>query len=242
MVQKSTNTRPVIDEPGTPFAPASQGPTVSQDPTAVAVSLRRLRLPHLASGIITGAAVLFFCFHRLGVNSLGKGDETLYALATQGTAHSEHWWLPMWNSKPYFMTAPLKLWLNMLVIHVLGESNVSYRLIDALSGCGTFLLLYLFALDLFHDRRVSILSVFTLLGCNSYIHLHGPRQGVLDSLLLFFTTLTIYAGWRILSRLERYGSTANARAYDAGIGWAVLSGIGLGLGFMTKSAGSDRRS
>jgi len=137
------------------------------------------------------------------------------------------------------MTAPLKLWLNLISVSILGESNFSYRFVDALSGCGTFLVMYLFALALFSDRRIGVLSIFALLGCRNYIFLHGPRQGVLDSPLLFFTTVAMYAGWRILARHEApdpkvkllFDPVEKAGEW----GWAVLGGLALGLGFMTKS-------
>ncbi|MFN8392728.1 MAG: phospholipid carrier-dependent glycosyltransferase [Bdellovibrionota bacterium] len=187
--------------------------------------------------LLPAVTVLFFCLFRLNDRSLGSGDESLYALATQGTAQSSHWWLPMWNGKPYFMTAPLKLWLNLIAIAVFGESNFSYRVMDALSGCGTFLVMYLFALDMTRDRRVGAIAVAALLGSTSYMFLHGPRQGVLDSVLLFFTVVATYSGWKIVQRVETTPIRPDGCAIDRvhAMGWAVLGGLSIGLGFMTKS-------
>ena len=177
----------------------------------------------------------FICFWNVGERSTGVPDEVTHMRVTQEMFTSGHWWQPTIAGKPYYEKPPFKMWLSRIPTTLLGESNFSYRFIDALSGVGTCFVLYLFAHLLFSSRWIGLIAVFTLLGCNTYILRHGVRAGVQDSFMIFLSTLALYLGWQIVSRPLSPGFDAASFGRSARK-QAVLGGIAVGLAVLTKSA------
>ena len=95
-------------------------------------------------------------------------------------------------------------------------ADATLRLAPVVSGVGLILLLLLLA-DGLGRQAVAWAAIFT---ASSPAMVFYSRYFIHEMLLLFFTALTLGAGWR-------YAQTRSAR-------WAVLSGTGLGLMLATK--------
>lgn len=183
----------------------------------------------------------FICFWDLGGRSFGVPDEVVEVQAGQEMFLSGRWWLPTLNGEPFFDKPPFKMWLSALPVSLFGASNFSYRFIDALAGVLTILLTYFFARRLFSSRLTGLISVLAFLGSEVYITYHGVRTAVQDSLLVFLSTVVMYAGWRVVApvlesgkrRLELVSFPQDGRS----IFWGVLGGIACGFAVFSKSAG-----
>lgn len=184
--------------------------------------------------------LIFICFTNLGDHSVSHVDEMAHIGVIQEMKLSGNWWQPTLYGKPYFHKPPFKLWLSLLFTLIFGESNFSYRFLDALAGAGTVLLTYVFGRHLFHSRIVGILSALLLLGCRAYILDHTVRHAVQDSLLVFLTTLTLYCAWNFLERLSEVPNLAEGRRQHLlhprqSHFWMVAGGVVMGLAAFTKN-------
>ena len=95
-------------------------------------------------------------------------------------------------------------------------ADATLRLAPVVCGVGLILLLLLFA-DGLGRAAVAWAAIFTAISPAMVFY---SRYFIHEMLLLFFTALTMGAGWR-------YAQTRSAR-------WAALTGAGLGLMFATK--------
>src|SRR5437762_10674999 len=95
-------------------------------------------------------------------------------------------------------------------------ADATLRLAPVVSGVGLIVLLLLLA-DGLGREAVAWAAIFTAVSPAMVFY---SRYFIHEMLLLFFTALTLGAGWR-------YAQTRSAR-------WAVLTGAGLGLMFATK--------
>jgi len=95
-------------------------------------------------------------------------------------------------------------------------ADATLRLAPVVCGVGLILLLLLLA-DGLGRQAVAWAAIFTAISPAMVFY---SRYFIHEMLLLFFTALTLGAGWR-------YAQTRSAR-------WAVLTGAGLGLMFATK--------
>jgi len=144
-------------------------------------------------------------------------DEAVNALRL-----APHWQPDPWRYDPdehhgptlYYCTRPL-LWLSG-ARDLTQVSEVTLRLLPAVCGTGMILLLGLLADGL--GRKATLWA--GLLTALSPALVFYSRNYIHEMLLAFFTLLTLAAGWRYL----RSGR----------VGWAALTGAGLGLMFATK--------
>lgn len=180
---------------------------------------------------------LYICFYNLGSGSFGVPDESSHVQAIQSMKTTGVWWLPRVGTVRYFNKPPFKMWLTLIPITLLGESNFSYRIIDGLLGVGTTALLVIWGLVLFRSPAVGAIAALTLLGCKAYVFTHGIRSAVQDGMLMFLTTFAMLAGWQFFAGMgvggdngETFGRQSIARRYAH---WAL--GIAVGLAVYTKT-------
>ncbi|MCK4342010.1 MAG: TIGR03663 family protein [Phycisphaerae bacterium] len=133
----------------------------------------------------------------------------------------------------YYLTFP-SVWLS-------GASDwtqttmATYRIIPVAFGVGLILLLLLVIDGLGRSAAISA----GLLAAVSPAMVFYSRYYIQETLLVFFTFLVIAAGWRALRastafhKSHGYGETRELRR-AAGVGWALLAGVGLGLMHATK--------
>jgi uncharacterized protein (TIGR03663 family) len=114
----------------------------------------------------------------------------------------------------HYATVPF-LWLSG-ARHAEDVSDSTLRVAPVVSGVGLILLLLLLV-DGLGRPAVAWASIFIAISPAMVFY---SRYFIHEMLLVFFTALTLGAGWR-------YSQTRSAR-------WAVLTGMGLGLMFATK--------
>src|SRR4029453_15764320 len=130
--------------------------------------------------LVLVAAPLFLW--NLGRPSL-MGDEGFFAEAARGAAGDGHWLPLTLRGETFISHPPLKVWLQALVYLVVGESELSSRLVDVVAGMAALLLVFRFGRQVF-DRGTGFLAALVLLTAHGYVFDHGVRAGVLDSLLV----------------------------------------------------------
>ena len=167
---------------------------------------------------------LFFSFYNLGAYSISiHSDEIIHVRVVQDMYQSGKWWLPMHGSHPYFNKPPLKMWLSLIPLSFLGETNFSYRFIDGFACFGTAIATFLIA-----RRRLSNLSasiaVILLLGSPILMFgRHGFRHATQDGFLVFVSVLALGLYWLQVNSKVKKSSTA------------VFIGFLIGCGVLTKS-------
>ena len=136
------------------------------------------------------AAVLFF----VGLGSLGltDRDEGRNAEAGRGMFETGNYISPTFNYEPRFAKPVLVYWLMTLSYHAFGVSEFAARFPSALFGIGLILLQYLF-LTRCRGPVIGLFGAAMLLLNLEIIGL--SRMALTDSVLIFFTTLSLYGFW-----------------------------------------------
>jgi 4-amino-4-deoxy-L-arabinose transferase-like glycosyltransferase len=188
----------------------------------------------------------FICFFRLDDFSFHHVDESTHVRVTQEMLHGGDWKNPAAFGKPYYNKPPFKMWLSLFPVTILGESNFSYRFLDALCGLATALLLYGFSRIVFRSRIMGIFSALSLLGCKSYLFNHGVRNANQDSMLVFLLSVALMSAWFFLNAIKARDRNFSSRTWQ-GQGWqrygwqgriwkyAIIGGVAVGCSVLTKN-------
>ena len=195
------------------------------------------RHPAVTDGLLILLFAGWFCFYNLDNGSFSS-DETLSVRTTQSILETgDLFHLSLGGLKSYYGKPPLKMWLNALAVLAFGESNFSYRFVDALFGLATCFLVYFIALRLFTSRIAGLVAVAGLLGCETYLILHGVRRSVQDSMLVFFFTVGMWLAWLILVRLspEHARSHPGTSVRNEQYRLAIFLGLFIGIAAFTKT-------
>jgi 4-amino-4-deoxy-L-arabinose transferase-like glycosyltransferase len=155
---------------------------------------------------------------------LRSWDESLYAHRVLAVVSEGHWLdqtafavRGLWTSAH----PPLWIWAMALSASVFGLSELSLRLPSLLASLATCVLLYRLATALTGTSRVGWLALAVYLAVPYITDL--TRRAQLDGGVLFFMTLSIYL----------FCTPAPGRAP---VSRALLSGVALGLGLLSKLA------
>lgn len=176
------------------------------------------------------AGVSFLLFHNLGSHSISlRSDEVVYARVTQGIVQSGDFWNLNHGSAPFYHKPPLKFIVGSIAPMIFGESNLTYRIADAVIGLLCFIAVLLLSYALFRNHLVSILSVvLTASSLELMIEAHSFRRATLDGLLVLLSLCAAMISWEMVST-----QTSRSRIYVR----AVELGIILGGCILTKSVG-----
>jgi len=136
------------------------------------------------------AAVLFF----VGLGSLGltDRDEGRNAEAGREMFETGNYVSPTFNYEPRFAKPVFVYWLMTLSYHAFGVNEFAARFPSALFGLGLILLQYLF-LTRCRGPVIGLFGAAMLLLNLEIIEL--SRMALTDSVLIFFTTLSLYGFW-----------------------------------------------
>ena len=136
------------------------------------------------------AAVLFF----VGLGSLGltDRDEGRNAEAGREMFETGNYISPTFNYEPRFAKPVFVYWLMTASYHLFGVSEFAARFPSALFGLGLILLQYLF-LTRCRGPVIGLFGAAMLLLNLEIIGL--SRMALTDSVLIFFTTLSLYGFW-----------------------------------------------
>jgi 4-amino-4-deoxy-L-arabinose transferase-like glycosyltransferase len=150
---------------------------------------------------------------------LVEPDESRYAEIAREMQTTGDWIMPTLNRQNYIDKPPLLYWLVAGSFGFFGTSEWAARLVPAVSALATVLATFVFGSRLV-GRRAAFLSACALALMPGFA-ICG-RFLVLDSLLAWWVTAALFAGYRAIQ-----GSRVFA-------GWWVISAACCGLGVLTK--------
>lgn len=129
-------------------------------------------------------------FWRLGNNYLSNWDEAWYADVSRHMVETGNLFTPTFNGRPFFDKPPLYYWLSSIAMWIFGISEWSVRIVSAIAGLGTVVLVYLIGSRIFLDRFAAYSSGLILISTIGF--LYRARTGNMDTLLAFGILLTIW--------------------------------------------------
>lgn len=168
--------------------------------------------PLVALLVVCG--LLFFV--GIGERTLWESDEARYGEIAREMVVSGDWVTPRLNEIKYFEKPPLTYWLTAISIKIFGVNALAVRLVPALFGTLTVLLIY-FLGRLWWDWRTGFAAALIL--ATSLMFLMLSRVVLVDMVMCCGVVLAIY------------GFAAHARGYAHGI-WAFWTG--LAVAFLSK--------
>src|SRR3989339_494491 len=160
----------------------------------------------------------FLYFFQLGFSSAWDQDEGQMFAATLEMVKSGEYLTPHLNSAIYFHKPPLYAWLTAILFKLFGFTEFWGRFWAAIFGIMGVGLTYLFGKALYNER-VGLLSALIIAVSPLYIIL--ARMGLVDILLTFFITLSLYFFYLA------YKNPADKK-------WLYLFYAAMALGTMTK--------
>ena len=117
-------------------------------------------------------------------------DEARLAHSALEMNHTHNWIVTtidgqpdMWNTKP-----PLLIWIQALMIGLLGVGELAIRLPSALAALAVVIMLYFFFTKKFKTPLLGIITVAVLITSHGFVAVHGTRTGDYDSLLTLLMT------------------------------------------------------
>jgi len=147
--------------------------------------LTRALLPWL---LLAAFASALFSF-GIGSYPLTDRDEALYSEVARECLDTGDWLTLHWQGKPWFIHAPLAMWVQATGFEVLGVSERTARLPSVLFGVGLVLLTAALGSRLF-GRRVGFAAALIL--ATSPLFFIIARMAILDMTFAFFVALSIY--------------------------------------------------
>jgi 4-amino-4-deoxy-L-arabinose transferase-like glycosyltransferase len=157
----------------------------------------------------------------IGLRDPSPPDEPRFVLAAQHMVASGNWLLPYRGSEVYSHKPPPFMWAQALAYLAVGDWRIAFLLPSLLAALGTLWLVWDLAARLWRPA-VAPYAAFALL-LSLQFGLQGKRAQI-DMLLVFFTTLALWALLRALL-------CAPARR----LWW--LGGLAAGFGTITKGVG-----
>jgi len=174
---------------------------------------------HRAHLVLLLALSLLLFFLGLGSLGLTDRDEGSNAEAAREMVETGDWVSPTLNYQPRFAKPVFIYWMMGGAYRLFGASEFTARLHSALFGVALIALQYLF-LSRLRGPTVGLLGALMLLLNVEMVAL--GRMALTDSVLIFFTTLSLYGFW--------LGLHGEGRARHAI--WLLY--LGMGLGTLTK--------
>ncbi len=142
-------------------------------------------------GLLLALCGILF-FWNLGALGLTDRDEGRNAEAGREMLETGDWMSPTFNYEPRYAKPVLVYWLMSASYKTFGVSEFAARFPSALFGLGLVLMLYLFLTRL-RDANTALLAALMLALNLQMIGLN--RMALTDSVLIFFTTLSLVAFW-----------------------------------------------
>jgi len=147
---------------------------------------------HLSPVLVLLALACLLCFLGLGSLGLTDRDEGSNAEAAREMVESGNWITPTLNGEPRFAKPAFVYWLMSLAYLVFGVSEWTARLPSAIFGVALILLQYWF-LARVRGPLHGLLGAAMLLLNVEVVAI--SRLALTDSVLIFFTTLSLFSFW-----------------------------------------------
>lgn len=166
--------------------------------------------------IIVSIFVLFFYLGERHLLSSGESRAGEIAIEMMQTGN---YLIPQLNEEILLTKPPLFHWMIIACYKIMGINEFSSRFISAVSGVLTILLVYLIGLRFWGKDKAFLAGLILL---TSPIFFWEARCARIDSLLLFFITLSMYFFWRGYEK------------YPNGRHFFVFMFISMGFGALAK--------
>jgi 4-amino-4-deoxy-L-arabinose transferase-like glycosyltransferase len=167
-------------------------------------------------------AVLLLAAPQAALLPLIDRDEPRFAEAAREMIQSGNFVVPHFNNVPRYDKPPLIYWCQALAYEVFGENAFAARLPSLLATALTAVLIYTWGVRLGRGW-IGLAAALCYAFCLQTMQ--QGRVATADALLIFFMTLTAFAGWLIVR--PRSGARAPFACY------AVLA-LGFSGGFLAK--------
>ena len=157
-----------------------------------------------------------------------KSDEVIHLRVTQEMYHSGDLLNPTYNGDAYYNKPPFKMWLAQIPLHMFGESDWSYRILDSCLGIVLITLVLIFSNQVLGSIYPGFIAGFILLLSKELIGgPHGFRRGTQDTLLLVLLTASYILLWEILYDKKNYKKKEMAFCILVGLACLTKSIAGL---------------
>jgi len=180
------------------------------------------------TGAIVFLAVLVLSIPQAALLPLLDRDEPRFAEASREMLQSGNYIVPTFNHAPRYAKPPFIYWCQTLSYRIFGESPFAARLPSLLATAGTALLLFLWG-SRFGYKTIGLIAAFSYAFCLQTMQ--QGRVATADALLIFFMTLTGYAGWKLIGLSRSDTLPENKRHWNY---WGTILAIGFGGGFLAK--------
>ncbi len=165
-------------------------------------------------------------------------DETRYAEIPREMLATGNWVLPQLNFQPYYDKPPLLYWLCAISFQLFGVSETSARLVPALASLATLASTMFFGSRIF-GRRIGLTAGIVLMLSVGFAF--TSRYLLLDGVLALFVSLSLFTAYESIARVKRGRGGASDRPHSSDpllghvrLGWWIVSGVFIGLAFLTK--------
>jgi len=167
-------------------------------------------------------AVLLLAAPQAALLPLIDRDEPRFAEAAREMIQSGNFVVPHFNNVPRYDKPPLIYWCEAAAYAIFGQNAFAARLPSLLATAATAVLIYTWGVRLGRGW-IGLAAALSYSFCLQTVQ--QGRVATADALLIFFMTLTAFAGWLIVR--PRPGTSAPFACY------AVLA-LGLAGGFLAK--------
>jgi 4-amino-4-deoxy-L-arabinose transferase-like glycosyltransferase len=170
-----------------------------------------------ATAIVCLGLLLLPLFVRPAASSVWDANEAFYVQTPREMVESGDWLRPTFNGQPRLNKPPLSYWVVAVPYRLFGVDLVWARLVMALAGTGSVLLLYVLGRQLL-DPAAALVGA--ALFATTFRFLIVSRRLLIDALLLFLILAAVVA-------FVHWARTGRRAPF-------LLMCLALGLGFLTK--------
>jgi 4-amino-4-deoxy-L-arabinose transferase-like glycosyltransferase len=151
-------------------------------------------------------------------------DEPRFAEATREMRQSGNIVVPTFNNEPRYAKPPLIYWCQAISFTLFGENAFAARLPSLLATAVTAWLLFVWCVRL-GSVEIGFSAAVSYALC--FQALQQGRVATADAALIFFMTLTAFAGWKLMASPPVSHSTRNYF-------WDSMLALGFAGGFLAK--------
>ena len=180
-----------------------------------------LLIPLLSILVFIVSATFFLA--DIGENSIRYSDEATHVRVIQEMIASKNYLRPTLDGELYLNKPPLKMWLTVAVIKLIGESNFSFRLIDGLCSAAIVAITFLFACEFFLSVHAGLLASLILLGSAGFFYGGRFNTATQDAFVVFANTFAMWCAYLIVKRSQE--NKNNTLVLMIGFGLALASGV-----------------
>ncbi len=169
------------------------------------------------------ALTLLLALPQAALLPLLDRDEPRFAEASREMLGSHNFVVPTFNFAPRYAKPPLIYWCMAASYEIFGENAFAARLPSLLAVAGTAVLLLRWGRAL-GSQAAGLIAALAYSLCLQVMQ--QGRVATADALLIFFMTLTGFAGWRMLDLVRTGNGSWNL--------WGIILAVGFGGGFLAK--------